>query len=51
MAVSYCLADSAKDDDIVNEPQEIRQEIRDLLVKRDDEWKTTSAENITKMVR
>ncbi|RCN25130.1 hypothetical protein ANCCAN_29159, partial [Ancylostoma caninum] len=51
MAVRYCLADSVKDDESIRESEGIRPEIRELLVRRDGNWKATSAGNITKMIR
>ncbi|EYC09683.1 hypothetical protein Y032_0059g2997 [Ancylostoma ceylanicum] len=51
MAVRFCLADSVKDDELARESEEIRPEILELLVKRDDEWKSASAGNITKIIR
>ncbi|VDM76896.1 unnamed protein product [Strongylus vulgaris] len=50
-AVRYCLGDSVKDGDDVEKCEGIRPEILELLIKRDEEWKTSSATNITKMIR
>ncbi|CAJ0601477.1 unnamed protein product [Cylicocyclus nassatus] len=50
MAVRFCLADTVQDD-IEDHTQGLRPEIRSLLLKRDDEWKATSAANIDKIVR
>ncbi|KAK6749422.1 hypothetical protein RB195_001809 [Necator americanus] len=51
MAVRYSLADSAEDIANVEESKEIKPEILELLVRRNIEWKTMSAVNISKIIR